>query len=184
MGIEDVWRVVEQARAGQPETAPADQVAESMVRVLSAWAPADIAAFEQPLWDLLTASYRGDLWAAAAIINGGASADGFDYFRGWLIAQGRDTFERALADPDSLAGHAAVIAAADDGARLESEDVLTVASQAYERVTGASELPDRDFVIEFPELDPAWDLDDDDADTTQMRRRLPRLVALFGYDDE
>ncbi|MFL6076856.1 MAG: DUF4240 domain-containing protein [Mycobacteriales bacterium] len=34
-------------------------------------------------------SYQGDLWGAAYLINGGASDDGFDYFRGWLIARTR-----------------------------------------------------------------------------------------------
>jgi hypothetical protein len=182
MGIEDVWRVVEQARAGLPATAEADEVAAAMVRLLSTWEPADIVAFEQPLWDLLTVSYRADLWAAAYIINCGASDDGFDYFRGWLVAQGRDTFERALADPDSLAAHPAVIAAVDDESGLECEDVLSAASLAYEQVTGTDELPDEGFVIEYPDLDPDWDFDYDDV--AEMQRRLPRLVALFDYDKE
>jgi hypothetical protein len=44
---------------------------------------------------LLAASYRTVLWAAACLINGGYSDDGFEYFRGWLIVQGRDVFERS-----------------------------------------------------------------------------------------
>ena len=38
------------------------------------------------------------LWDAAYLINGGCSDDGFDYFRGWLVDQGRETFERCLAE--------------------------------------------------------------------------------------
>lgn len=41
--------------------------------------------------------------AAASLILGGCSDDGFEYFRGRLIAQGREVFERSVADPDSLA---------------------------------------------------------------------------------
>jgi hypothetical protein len=37
-----------------------------------------------------------------ALINGGMSDDGFTDFRYWLISRGRDVYERALADPDSL----------------------------------------------------------------------------------
>ncbi|MFE5591185.1 DUF4240 domain-containing protein [Streptomyces sp. NPDC056549] len=33
---------------------------------------------------------------AAYMVNGGCCDDGFDYFRGWLIAQGRNVFERAV----------------------------------------------------------------------------------------
>ncbi|GAA3212731.1 DUF4240 domain-containing protein [Dactylosporangium siamense] len=181
MEIGDVWRVVEQARAGLPPTAPAEEVAAAMVKLLSTWEPADIVAFEQPLWDLLMVSYRADLWAAAYVINCGASDDGFDYFRGWLVAQGRDTFELALADPESLAGHPAVIAAVADENGLECEDVLAVASYAYEQVTGTDELPDAGFVIEYPGLDPDWDFDFDDA--AEMRRRLPRLAALYEHGE-
>ncbi|MFC5002216.1 DUF4240 domain-containing protein [Dactylosporangium cerinum] len=178
--IGDVWRAVEQARAGLPVTAEAEKVAESMVRLLSRWQPADIAAFDRPVRELLAVSYRSDLWAAAYIINGGASDDGFDYFRGWLIAQGRDTFERALADPDSLAGHPAVVAAAAEGRDdLEGEDILGVAWQAYRDVTGADGLPRPVDPVALPDLDPDWDFDFDDS--AEMRRRLPRLAALHDY---
>jgi hypothetical protein len=48
-------------------------------------------------------SYRNLLWAAAYLINGGCSDDGFESFRCWLIVQGRTVFERSVADPDTLA---------------------------------------------------------------------------------
>jgi hypothetical protein len=40
-------------------------------------------------------AYGHDLWGAAYLINGGASDDGFEYFRDWLILQGSTVFERA-----------------------------------------------------------------------------------------
>ena len=76
-------------------------------------------------------SYRWDLWGAAFVINGGCSDDGFEYFRGWLMLQGRDVWEAALRDPESLADVPL------DG-NADCEDVLYVASEAYERVTGRS----------------------------------------------
>jgi hypothetical protein len=48
-------------------------------------------------------SYHVDLSGAAYLINGRCSDDGVEYFRGWLIAQGRATYERVVADPDALA---------------------------------------------------------------------------------
>jgi hypothetical protein len=42
------------------------------------------------------------------VINRRCSDDGFDYFRSWLMLQGRETFGRAVAAPDSLADLAAV----------------------------------------------------------------------------
>ena len=42
----------------------------------------------------------------------GCSDDGFDYFRGWLIARGRQAFDQAVADPDALANLAVIRSAA------------------------------------------------------------------------
>jgi hypothetical protein len=178
---ESVWRLVDQARAelGLAVDDDTHEVASVMVELLAAQAPSEIAAYAQPLWDLLAVSYRADLWAAAYVMNGGASDDGFDYFRGWLVAQGRAVFERALVDPDSLAELPVVQHAAAAGQDLGDEEILGVVWQAYERVTG-SELPPDTFSITYPQLDPAWDFSFDDSD--EMRRRLPRLTRLY-YDD-
>src|SRR5215475_13181372 len=135
MDTEDVWRLVAQARADTDGGAP-DAVAARMTELLARRQPVEIVAFAQPLWDLLVASYRADLWAAAYVINGGASDDGFDYFRGWLIAEGRDVYDRALADPDSLATHPAIIEAAASGDDPEDPDILSVAWSAHRAATG------------------------------------------------
>jgi len=56
------------------------------------------------------------LWAAAYVINAGALTTVSPTSVGWLIAQGRDTFERVVADPDVLADLSAVrTAAAEQG---------------------------------------------------------------------
>jgi hypothetical protein len=47
-------------------------------------------------------AYSWELWAAAYIIGGGCSDDAFSDFRSTLISMGRQTFEQALADPQSL----------------------------------------------------------------------------------
>lgn len=47
-------------------------------------------------------TYR--LWHAAQIIMGGfCSTDSFHYFQMWLVGLGRDSYEAATAEPDSLA---------------------------------------------------------------------------------
>ena len=177
MNTDDVWRLVEQARAELGHrAADAEAVAERMTALLARREPAEIVAFAQPLWDLLALSYRADLWAAAYVVNGGASDDGFDYFRGWLVAQGRATFEQTLADPDSLGGNPIVVRAAAEGEDVECEDLLSVAWTAHLAVTG-QKLPAGAFTIRYPPLDPDWDFDYDDGD--EMRRRLPRLTALY-----
>src|SRR5687768_8210947 len=48
-------------------------------------------------------AYDWDLWAAAYIIGGGCSNDSFSDFCATLISMGRETFEKIVALPDSLA---------------------------------------------------------------------------------
>ena len=48
-------------------------------------------------------AYTWPLWGAAYVMNGGCSDDSFIDFRATLISFGRVAYERALADPESLA---------------------------------------------------------------------------------
>ena len=52
---------------------------------------------------MMDRAYSHELWGAAYVIHGGCSDDTFNDFRSSLISQGRALFERAIADPDSLA---------------------------------------------------------------------------------
>jgi hypothetical protein len=129
--------------------------------------PERIAAFGHHLDRLHQLSYRNRLWGAAYLINGGCSDDGFDYFRGWLIGMGRQVFNAALEDPDTLAE-----VAEED---VECEDILSVAHRAYEEATGDGLAPGSQFESPVADLE-EWDFDDDD----EMRTRYPRLYARFG----
>jgi hypothetical protein len=52
---------------------------------------------------MMDRAYSHKLWGAAYAIHGGCSDDTFNDFRSSLISRGRACFERAIADPDSLA---------------------------------------------------------------------------------
>jgi hypothetical protein len=171
MQTEEFWAVIDRARAGSPELP--SLVAERAVMELAGRAPTEIEAWGRHLDKVLAASGPDDLWAAAYLINGGCSDDGFDSFRGWLMAHGREAFARAVRTPDSLADLPAVRAAATTGAECEGPEILRVAAEAYRKAAG-EELPARPREP-GPAADQLWDLDDED----EMRRRLPRLAALF-----
>ncbi|SFF01514.1 Protein of unknown function [Actinacidiphila alni] len=187
MDSEDFWQLIgaarERAAAGPADGSAStcvdgEAVAEAAVALLAARPPAEIVAAQQALWDAMAASYTNPLWAAAYTINGGCSDDGFDYFRGWLIAQGRDVFERVTADPDTLADLPAVRAAAAEWEELDCEAVLGIVWNAHLRATG-EQLPAKSFTIRYPVLDPDWGFDFDDR--AEMARRLPRLTALYAH---
>ncbi len=173
MTKQEFWAVIGQARADACSS-DAETIAARAAELLARLPPEQIAEAAQPLWDLMADSYRGDLWAAAYLINGGASDDGFEYFRGWLITQGREVFERAVADPDSLAGVPAVQAVAADPGDLECEEALGIVRDAYLKATGR-ELPRDAFTIRYPPVSFTWD----PGDNTQARAHLPRLDQLL-----
>ncbi|WFE31652.1 DUF4240 domain-containing protein [Micromonospora sp. WMMD975] len=172
MRTEDFWQLIDQARAGAGEEA--DAVAARAVALLAERDPEEIVGYAEHQRRVIAASYRVDLWGAAYLINGGASDDGFEYFRGWLMTQGRAVFARAVADPDSLAELPRVRAAALSGEEFECEDMLAAPWDAYRKAT-AAELPAGRERAPEPDLNDFWDFDDED----EARRRLPKLAALF-----
>lgn len=79
------------------------------------------------------------LWDAAGIMKEyGCSDDGFIDFRAWLIAQGREAYFAALADPDSLAD---VVPYGD----CCFEQLSYVGDYAYEQLTGKSAYDQTDW---------------------------------------
>src|SRR5262249_4867117 len=121
-------------------------------------------------------SYRNPLWAAAYLVNGGCSDDGFEYFRGWLIMQGRAVYERVVADPDALADLAVIRAKAPSGWPVECEETLYIAARAYRAATGGG-VPVRGVRSGRPRLDPAREFGF--ADRAEEGPRGARLAALF-----
>ncbi len=78
-------------------------------------------------------AYRWDLWGAAWVLLDGCSDDAFDFFRCWLIGQGREVFEGALHDPDALAD---LLDDFDEEIDGDGEDLGYAADEAYEQLTG------------------------------------------------
>lgn len=167
---------IEAARDQASNPNDGEAVAREAISLLAFRPVEEIVAAEQALWHLMVDSYTNPLWAAAYIVNSGCSDDGFDYFRGWLIAQGRETSERVIADPDALAELPIVQSSAANGVDLEGEDMLGIAWNAHISATG-DQLPPSSSTIRYRELDPTWNFDFDDHD--EMTRRLPRLAALY-----
>ena len=155
------WRLIDASRrAGRGDV---EEQAEALRLRLERLDPDEIVEFDRIFHEQLAAAYSWDLWAAASIINGGCSDDGFEYFRCWLIAQGERVFQAALADPESLAGRAEP--------DVEAESMLYAAAKAYESRTGA-ELPAPIPRPNEPAGEP-WDEDD-------LEELYPKLWARFG----
>jgi hypothetical protein len=162
MILDDFWQLI--STTISPEALEEADLSK-LEAALAGMSAEEIASFNEHFSMLHATSYGWPIWGAAYIINGGCSDDGFDYFRGWLIGKGREAFEAAMADPDSLVDYA------ED--EVECEDLLSVAWQAYKDKTSEDRLPATSH--SFPELGESWDFDDE----AEMRKRYPRLCEKF-----
>lgn len=133
--------------------------------------PSDLIEFDHHLRELVAQAYLNQLWGAAYIINGGASDDGFYYFRAWLVMQGKAVYEKALKDPDSL-----VEVCDQINFDAEAEEVLYAARNVYEQRTGEEfeSMIDPGDTGVWP-TDPDWEEED-------LPHLFPRLSARYLSD--
>ncbi len=153
------WALIDESHQG---TQSCESQTERLFCALCGLSPDEIRSFDAHFVRFRDAAYRWDLWGVAHLINGGCSDDGFEYFRRWLVGQGRAVFDRALADPQSIGD---LVSGDDDG--LECEELMYAADRAYERVTGHEMPPTEGIYPREPAGEP-WDEDD-------LEQRFPRL---------
>ena len=99
MDRDTFWSIVDNARKTVDDTY---DVAPAVTEKLKELTSDEIVSFKQHQYELLDESYRWDIWAVGYIVNGGCSNDGFDYFRAWLMANGRERWETAMKNPEAI----------------------------------------------------------------------------------
>lgn len=163
MDEQGFWTIVESggpADLEDPET-KLDAVSEALNKL----SPPEVVSFQGWFDQKVAAAYTWDLWGAAYLINGGCSDDGFEYFRRWLISQGRAAYEAAVANPDTLAE------ITDPEYRgYELEELGYLAAEVYEEMTGA-EMPYPEGAWPKEPTGEKWDSEDE----AECRKRLPKL---------
>ncbi|MFJ9108235.1 DUF4240 domain-containing protein [Streptomyces sp. NPDC102283] len=182
------WHLVERARDAAGDRAddrnpPDDPLPGALTDVLATLEPVRIAAFAVTAADVTRSAYRWPLWNAAYLIEGGCGDDGFMDFRDGLALLGRETFTRAVADPDTLAALPVVIRMSrGERGWIGYESLNAPISEAYRRLRGerasldaAVEAALRDRIRPADPAGESWDAEDAAAN----RRHLPRLAALF-----
>jgi hypothetical protein len=172
------WSIIDSAVS--PNKSESDYDYEKLESQLRQMSPEDILGLGGAMERARNAAYNWKLWGAAYLINGGCSEDGFEYFLGWLIAQGSAVYRQALADPDSLADY---IKNYRGSSPIEDEDLLGAPWTIFDEKTGSSDGYDTGVELIPEPTGENWDFDDDE----QMKSRLPNLSALDPYerdDDE
>jgi hypothetical protein len=139
----------------------------------------EVEDFHRVVEELVAKSFRVDLWGAALVIHRMGLVDDFWCsedtlfgFREWLVEQGRQVYEAAIADPDSLADNPEL-----DDSLPWGKGTWGVAMSVYEQRTG-EELPglegwSGELIGGEAALHSLW------GDKKELRRRYPRLWARF-----
>ena len=199
------WKLIDTAR----EKAGCWQdMLEPLVESLSKLNESDIIRFKQINDEYQDLAYKEKLWGAAFVINCGCSDDGFSDFRAWLIAQGKEVYMNALANPDSLADLEAVNDLSVESSNKSTppngyfnaacfERFTYSASDAYKNKLGGKaniyDVTDTQLLSEQEKSDIAGeityaadiDVEWGDIDTPRAQRDanlnslLPHLVKLF-----
>ncbi|MCC3771494.1 DUF4240 domain-containing protein [Streptomyces sp. UNOC14_S4] len=166
----EFWELIDTTR--EDAEGDAEDQADLLVERLMQLDPDGVVDFARHFESRYNRSYLWDLWGAAAVLLNGASDDVFDYFRCWLIGQGREVFEGAIHEPDRLAD---LLDDFDDEVDGDGEDLGFAADEAYEQLTGA-ETPDLGLPpLPSEPLGTPFDVDDDAV----LAARFPRLWARF-----
>ena len=164
MKIDGFWQIVDTSK--KRGGGDIDARASALKGALQGLERAEIQEFQNIYDALINKAYRWDLWAAAYIINGGCSDDGFRYFLDWLISEGSQVYQNAIDDPDSLVE----VEVVEDA---EAEEFAYVALQVFEE-KGFGEIV-RDFTIEtsMPKGE-EWDEE-------QLSNLLPKLASKYDF---
>ena len=176
MADDRFWSIVD--RNSQSDNDPYARL-DALQETLRALSLDDLIAFEVAFRRFLNKAYTWDLWGAAYVIHGGCSDDGFEYFRRWLVSRGRNTYEAALADPESLAD----IALEPMGPEgfWEFEEFYYVAHDVFEGKDGDGDIGD----YSEPEAgllegsEPSGNPFEEDEG--HLANRYPKLWQRFGH---
>ena len=163
MDIDRFWELNEGLQA--------ESAAEKLRSRLSELEPVEIESYQEHFDRAFVSAYQWNLWAAAYIMEGGCSDDGFMDFRYGLISRGRAIFESALADPESLVD---VAGDSDDGF-IPNEEFGYVAQQVYESKTNQA-IPANKVPHSTDPSGEDWDFDDEGL----CEQKLPQLWRKFG----
>jgi hypothetical protein len=157
------WKLIEGARQD-------DDFITALTTNLKELPANDVVGFENTLQLKLAKASTFPLLAANFIIQSYVSDDVFEGFRAWLISQGRERFEAAVADPASICDWLER-SEVDD---INGEAMLLVAQRAYEEHGDEEEFAARITYPRKPTLKQDWP-----ANADGYRKRWPRLVKKF-----
>ena len=117
-------------------------------------------------------AYTWELWGVAYLINGGCSDDSFMDFRGSLIAMGKEIFDKAISDAESLLN-----IDKDQLAQMFEEGYIYSAPTAYETLSG--EQPHMNVSRKQSPSGKEWD-----ESRQSLQQQFPKAWSVYGWEDQ
>jgi hypothetical protein len=166
MTLDQFWNIVEKVH--RDSRGDMDKKCELLEAELRRLPLDEVRSFHRHFDECEDRAYTWELWAAAYIIGGGCSDDVFSDFRATLISMGRQTFERALADPQSLADM-------DYDAETAHYEGYQYVPTTVEEELGDGETFPRYATAPAEPSGKPWDED-------KVAKLYPRLTEKYGYN--
>lgn len=176
LAIDLYWQIIENSLANAESL---EEQENDLIKELSQLTAEDIIGFKLRTDFFMYQSYQNELWCAASIMNDGCSDDGFQYFRLWLISQGKQIFTDALIDADRLANYFDEGFSEDD--LYEFERFAQIPNETFLKVfkQDIHDFIDYDnfnfFEENYPEIEINWD----DENNTTLQAICPNLYTIF-----
>ncbi|MEZ5351838.1 MAG: DUF4240 domain-containing protein [Bryobacteraceae bacterium] len=160
MDVACFWELIETAK--QDSESDAEQM-DLLLETLEKFKASEIGKFRLILDVEMDELFHWDVWALAFLAMGGCGDDGFEYFREWLILQGRDLVATVKRDVQRLDG-------LPSGSRLQVEGLLSIPEVAYENRSGKPLRPRKRKTTKVKGQE--WDESD-------LQNRYPILYARY-----
>ncbi|WP_318503203.1 DUF4240 domain-containing protein [Bacillus sp. T3] len=174
----EFWRLIEKSREFDQAEWLTEELAQKRLE--------EVVDFEFIFQEIMYASYQSRLWGAAYVLMGGCSDDAFDYFRGWLIGQGEEIYNKVMEDPEFLAEYINDDNLDDEGFP-QNEELLSVGLDAYTLIkTGDIEWNDEIHnelleALDKKGLQPITDIEFD-WEEDDLEEIFPVLWERFGEE--
>lgn len=117
------WALIAESRETTESTQETVQTLREKLETLGV---SEIKKFQKLVYQKIVDAAHWDLWALAYIARGGCGDDAFEYFRAWLVMQGKEAYELASSD---IVAFAKRVKWSEDP---QCEDAIYVAQEAYE----------------------------------------------------
>lgn len=173
------WQIIENSLQ---EAGNLSEQRQSLALELERLTPEDIIGFQIRLEHHILSLHTPEIWCAACIMNDETDPVHFFYFKNWIVSQGQELFEKALAHPDRLSYYFREGFNEDD--LYEFENFHSITNDIFLAKTSfpITNYIEKNQLENFSENFPKPDFDWDDENFTNLQIFCPRLYKIFVED--